>query len=110
MGKMVTRFGIAPRAYTVRFVRKHNRQTHKCTILKGGIRKRNNTDKYVHGFQLFDMVKCQGKVGFVFGRRQKGAFDIRDINGVKITEITPKKLELIKQTTTILIGCSAPGF
>jgi len=95
--------------YFVKFVRKHNRQIHKCTIGKGGVRKRNNADKYVHGFQLFDMVECKGKIGFVFARRQKGAFDVRDINGNRIAEITPKKLKILQQATTILMGCSAAG-
>ncbi|MDR1000832.1 MAG: HNH endonuclease, partial [Clostridiales bacterium] len=40
--------------YQQKAVRRHNRQLHKATILKGGIRKANQTPKYVHGFQLFD--------------------------------------------------------
>ena len=35
--------------YTIRPVRHHNRQLHKATILKGGIRKSNQTEKYVLG-------------------------------------------------------------
>ena len=35
-------------------VRCHNRQIHKNTILKGGIRKRNQTGYLVKGFRLFD--------------------------------------------------------
>ena len=42
--------------YTIRPVRHHNRQLHKATILKGGIRKSNQTEKYVFGYRLFDKV------------------------------------------------------
>ena len=34
-------------------VRCHNRQIHKCTILKGGKRKRNQSKYSVKGFRLF---------------------------------------------------------
>ena len=49
--------------------RKHNRQIHKCSILKGGVRKLNQTPFLVKGFRLFDKVKCKGRIGFIFGRR-----------------------------------------
>ena len=37
-------------------VRCHNRQIHKNTILKGGVRKRNQAEYEVKGFRLFDKV------------------------------------------------------
>ena len=43
--------------YYQKKVRCHNRQIHKSTILKGGIRKRNQTPYDVMGFRLFDKVK-----------------------------------------------------
>ena len=41
--------------------RRHNRQIHKLTILKGGVRKRHQAPYLVHGFRLFDKVLCKGK-------------------------------------------------
>ena len=64
--------------------RQHNRQIHKCKIYKGGIRKLNQTPKYVFGYQLFDRVVYRNQEGFVFGRRATGRFDIRKLNGEKI--------------------------
>ncbi len=46
--------------YTIRPVRHHNRQLHKAAILKGGIRKSNQTGKYVFGYRLFDKVQFSG--------------------------------------------------
>lgn len=81
----------------------HNRQIHKLTINKDGIRKKNQSPKYVFGYQLFDKVSLPGnKVGFIYGRRLRGSFDIRDIFGSKIKEITYKKIRLIKSRENIL--------
>lgn len=89
--------------YYQKKVRCHNRQIHKLTINKDGIRKKNQSPKYVFGYQLFDKVSLPGnKVGFIYGRRLRGSFDIRDIFGSKIKEITYKKIRLIKSRENIL--------
>ena len=83
--------------------RKHNRQIHKMTILKGGVRKRNQAPYLVKGFRLFDKVLCSGEVGFIFGRRSSGYFDIRTLSGRKISAgISYKKLRLIEKRKTFL--------
>ena len=70
--------------YYQKKIRNHNRQLHKATISKGGIRKSNQAPKYVFGYQLFDKVKFNGKECFIFGRRSSGYFDIRKLDGTKI--------------------------
>src|SRR5699024_6116087 len=40
--------------YLIKQVRKNNRQLHKATISKGGIRRNNKAERFVKGFQLFD--------------------------------------------------------
>ena len=83
--------------------RRHNRQIHKLTILKGGARKRHQAPYLVHGFRLFDKVLCKGEVGFIFGRRSSGAFDVRRLNGTKISAgISYKKLSLLEKRKTFL--------
>lgn len=67
-------------------VRCHNRQIHKNTILKGGIRKRNQTGYLVKGFRLFDKVAYKGREYFIFGRRQSGFFDLRNLSGCKVNK------------------------
>jgi N6-L-threonylcarbamoyladenine synthase len=85
-------------------VRKHNRQIHKATINKGGYRKPNQSPKYVFGFQLFDKVRMpDGREGFVFGRRASGSFDVRTLNGIKLSAgISHKKLAHLERRKTIL--------
>ncbi|WP_274955834.1 RNA-guided endonuclease IscB [Duodenibacillus massiliensis] len=83
--------------------RRHNRQIHKLTILKGGVRKRHQAPYLVHGFRLFDKVLCKGEVGFIFGRRSSGAFEVRRLDGTKISAgISYKKLSLLEKRKTFL--------
>lgn len=84
-------------------VRKHNRQIHKLTINKVGTRKRNQSPFEVFGFKLFDKVKCNGEIGFIFGRRASGSFDVRKLDGTKISAgISYKKLELVSNRKSYL--------
>ena len=84
-------------------VRCHNRQIHKLTINKCGERKKNQSPKYVFGYQLFDKVLLPfNKIGFIYGRRLRGCFDIRNILGNQIKEITYKKLKLVKSRENII--------
>ena len=86
--------------YFQKKVRCHNRQIHKNTILKGGIRKRNQAAYLVKGYRLFDKVKCQNQEYFIFGRRSSGFFDIRTLDGTKVNKgsISCKKLQLVEKS------------
>lgn len=81
--------------YKQKLVRRHNRQIHKMKILKGGIKKPNQAPFKVFGFRLFDKVRYQDNVYFVYGRRTSGCFNIRDINGNNNKNPTFKKLTYI---------------
>ena len=90
--------------------RRHNRQIHKLTILKGGVRKRHQAPYLVHGFRLFDKVLCKGKIGFIIGRRSSGAFDVRRLNGTKISAgISYKKLSLLEKRKMFLTELRKEG-
>lgn len=90
--------------YYYKKVRCHNRQIHRANLLKGGRLKRNQAPYEVKGFRLFDRVKYQGKEYFIFGRRQSGGFDIRDLSGNKVNKgsISYKKLEFIEPRKSTL--------
>ena len=96
----------ARRADTVYFqkqVRRHNRQIHKLTILKGGKRKLNQLPYEIRGFRLFDKVLYKGRVCFIFGRRASSYFDIRTLDGTRISAgISCKKLKLIARRRNFL--------
>ena len=83
--------------YYQKKVRCHNRQIHKNTILKGGIRKHNQAPYDVMGFRLFDKVKWKGQNCFIFGRRSTGRMDLRLLNGTKINaSVGYKNLKIIE--------------
>jgi N6-L-threonylcarbamoyladenine synthase len=89
--------------YARKAVRRHNRQTHKASIQKGGQRKLNQAPKYVRGFQLFDKVLFGVEECFVFGRRASGSFDVRKLDGTRLSAgVSYKKLTLLERGGTIL--------
>ena len=89
--------------YYQKKVRCHNRQIHKNTILKGGIRKRNQAPYDVMGFRLFDKVKWKGQNYFIFGRRSTGRMDLRLLNGTKINaSVGYKNLKIIEMRKNYL--------
>jgi len=100
--------------FLIKQVRGQNRQLHKATFLKGGIRKNNKAPKYVFGFQLFDKVQYKGQDCFIFGRRTRGSFDIRLLDGTKINvSVIYKKLRLLEKASSFLTqkgeGASSPA-
>lgn len=90
--------------HLIKHVRRNNRQLHKATIRKGGKRQRNTAPKEVHGFRLFDCVRYQGQICFVFGRRSSGYFDLRTLDGAKVhASASSKKLTRVQKATACLI-------
>jgi hypothetical protein len=54
----------------------------------------------VRGFKLYELVKAKGRVGYIAGRREKGAFVIKDaISGKKLVEVTPRTLVRVARPT-----------
>lgn len=91
--------------YYQKKIRCHNRQIHKNTILKGGIRKRNQADYEIKGFRLFDTIRYKGNRYIIFGRRNSGFFDIRTLDGKKVNKgsVSCKKMRLIHPNSNYLI-------
>ena len=82
--------------YKIKLVRRHNRQIHKFNILKDGKKRINQSPFEVFGFRLFDRVMFDDKYYFIYGRRLKGSFNIRHIDGGDSKDITYKKLKLYR--------------
>lgn len=90
--------------YLIKLVRRNNRHLHKATIRKGGKRQRSTAPRYVHGFRLFDCVTYQGKLCFVFARRSSGYFDLRTLDGIKISaSASYKKLTIVQKASALLV-------
>jgi len=84
--------------------RNHNRQLHKSTILKGGLRKNNQAPYEVFGFRLFDAVKYHQMTCFVTGRRLTGLFAINNIDKtIRDNSISYKKLSHMYHTNSNLM-------
>lgn len=95
----------AERIYLIRPVRHHNRQLHKATILKGGIRKSNQAPTYVKEFGLFDKVLYQGTECFVWGRRTSGSMLLRSLDGTKVKDgVGWKHLSLLERSSNYLVA------
>ncbi len=85
-------------------VRCHNRQIHKCTINKGGIRKRNQAPYEVKGFRLYDKVLWKGQKCFIFGRRSTGRMDLRLLDGTHINaSVGYKDLKILSMRSNYLV-------
>lgn len=90
--------------YLFKQVRQNNRQLHKMTIGKKGVRKNNQAAKTIQGFQLFDKVKFEGVTCFVFGRRTSGYFDLRLLDGTSVHKSASwKKLVLLEKRKPFLV-------
>ena len=90
--------------YFSKKVRCHNRQIHKANILKGGVKKLNQAQFEVKGFRLFDKIQYQGKLYYIFGRRNSGFFDIRTLDGTKVNKgsISCESFKLIERRKSLL--------
>jgi len=90
--------------YYIKKVRNQNRQLHKNKILKGGYRKANKAERYVFGYQLFDKVQYNNQECFIFGRRSSGYFDVRTLDGTKLSaSVSYKKLELLNKAQSYIL-------
>lgn len=92
-------------------VRCQNRQIHKAKILKGGRKKLNQAPFLVKGYRLFDLVKYQKELYYIFGRRSSGFFDIRRLDGIKINNgsVSCKNIRLIDARKTLIIEKRVQG-
>ena len=76
--------------FSFKKVRCHNRQIHKITICKGGIRRMNQAPYVVKGFCLYDRVFAKGKEWYIHGRRTKGSFVLKTLLGDSLEIVSTK--------------------
>lgn len=85
-------------------IRRQNRKMTKDKFVKGGIKRNNQLVGEVFGFGLFDTVEYQKKRYFVYGRRRRGDFDVKNLEGAKVNNgcISYKELKLLRKNKSIL--------
>ena len=92
------------KVYLIKPVRNHNRQIHKATINKGGVRKLNQAPKYVKGFRLFDKVLYNNKECFIWARRTSGSMLLRLLDGTLIKDGAGyRSIKLLERSSNYLI-------
>ena len=92
------------KSYLIKSVRHHNRQIHKSTINKGGVRKLNQAPKYVKGFRLFDKVLYNNKECFIWARRTSGSMLLRLLDGTLIKDGAGyRSIKLLERSSNYLI-------
>lgn len=90
--------------FYVKQTRRHNRQIHKFNYTKGGVRRTNQAKFEVKGFRLFDKVLYRNQTAFIFGRRSSGFFDLRTLDGKRVSaSASCKKIKLLQRSRRFLI-------
>lgn len=90
--------------WIIRKLRADNRQLHKASLLKGGIRKNNQAPREVRGFRLMDSVEYAYRDCFLSGRRMSGSFSVADITGKVLADSASyKKLTLKHHNNTYIM-------
>ena len=81
-----------------------SKSVHVYASANSGVRKRHQTPYEIKGFRIYDKVLYRGKTAFIFGRRSSGYFDIRTLDGERISAaVNSKKLRLLEKRRTFLI-------
>ena len=89
----------------IKQVRSCNRKLHKGP--RSAIK--NTAPRFVFGFQRYDKVEYKGITCFIFGRRVSGYFELRKLDGTKVSSnASYKKIKLIESARTMLI-CTTPN-
>jgi 5-methylcytosine-specific restriction endonuclease McrA len=54
--------------------------------------------KKLYGWKLYEVVEAKGRIGYIGGRRVKGAFVLKDlVTGKSILEVSPRKLRRLSR-------------
>jgi len=91
--------------YAQKKVRCHNRKLHETQPRRGsnGERRRTQSARVIKGFRLYDCVRLEKRVCFIFGKRTSGYFDLRLLDGTRINSgVSYKKLTLLEHSDTTL--------
>ena len=71
-------------------------------LVKGHIRKAATLPRFVHGFQLYDIVMFNKHRYYIKGRRSSGSFRLVSLEGLKDEERTYKKITCLAHTNAYL--------
>ena len=92
--------------FLIKQVRKCNRK-----LFKGDRSHIKNTPaRFIHGFQRYDKVLWNKIECYVFGRRERGYFNLQKLDGTKVhTDANVKGITLLENANTFLIDALRRG-
>ena len=89
--------------YQLRQVRCHNRQIHKQNIAKGGKLLKAQQAHVVRGYRLHDIVRYDGELYEITGRRDKGSFVLTRLSdGVRVERV-PSRFTYVRRNGRMLV-------
>ena len=84
--------------YYYKLRRCHNRQIHKATPNKSGVRPEAQSPYYTKGFSSYDLVRYNGELYYITKKRRTGYFGLGNVFGeTLINSVKYDKLELVKR-------------
>jgi N6-L-threonylcarbamoyladenine synthase len=90
--------------YLLRQLRCHNRQIYKENIAKGGRLLKAQQSHVVMGYRIHDIVRCDGELYDITGRREKGAFVLTKINDGTRIERAPSRFTYVRRNGRVLVS------
>jgi len=90
--------------YLLRQVRCHNRQIHKSNIAKGGKLLKAQQAHVIRGYRLHDIVRYNGELYEITGRREKGSFVLTRLSDCVHTERAPSRFTYVRRNGRMLVS------
>lgn len=91
------------KAYQLRQVRCHNRQIHKSNIAKGGKLLKSQQVHVLRGYRVHDVVRYDGELYDIIGRREKGSFVLMRLSDGKRIERTTSRFRYVYRQGKVLV-------
>jgi N6-L-threonylcarbamoyladenine synthase len=89
--------------YHCKQIRCHNRQLHKMKPSKGGVRKSVNGPRFMHGIRMNDIVRCDGKLYMVTGRRTRDSFHLKPLDGGKELDRATSRFKFVRSVGSLFV-------
>ena len=89
--------------YLLKQTRCHNRQIHKVNIAKGGKLLKAQQVHVIKGYRLHDIVRYDGELYDIVGRRESGGFVLMKLSDGSRTERAPSKFSYVRRNGRMLV-------
>jgi hypothetical protein len=89
--------------YQCRQIRCHNRQLHKMQPSKGGVRKSVNGPRFMRGFRMNDIVRCENKLYCIIARRKSNKFTLKPFDYSNNIDRSGRRIKFVRSTNSFFI-------